>query len=233
MGAAVNSEPAISAPLRWNAVAEEEDSVASSESSEDEDDNPIRKKRKKRHQIEQDRTLDLHTRTPQSTADFERILLGSPNSSYIWLQFMAFQLQLSEIAKAREVGHRALKAINFREDQERLNVWIGLLNLEIMYGTEATLDTVFKEAARANDSKTIYWRLAALLDDSQKHEVGFSALTLLRAPADDCFTRKLKSNIVKLVKSLGRAPRSGQNLRSIISGVLFQTKLGNCFPVAC
>lgn len=84
---------------------------------------------------------------------------------------MAFQLQLSEVEKAREVGRRALKAINFREEQERLNVWIALLNLETSYGTDTSLDAVFKEAARANDSKTIHWRLAILLDDSQKHEV--------------------------------------------------------------
>jgi rRNA biogenesis protein RRP5 len=84
---------------------------------------------------------------------------------------MAFQLQLSEVEKAREVGRRALKAINFREEQERLNVWIALLNLEVTYGTAASLETVFKEAARANDSKTIHLRLAILLDDSQKYEV--------------------------------------------------------------
>jgi rRNA biogenesis protein RRP5 len=181
------AELPISAPLKWNAAADvEENFVVASETSGDEDEDPVRKKRKKRHQIEQDRTVDLHTRTPQSTADFERMLLGSPNSSYLWLQFMAFQLQLSEIDKAREVGRRALKAINFREDQERLNVWIALLNLEIMYGTEVTLDTVFKEAARANDSKTIHWRLAALLDESQKSEVCCPALDYQSFLLNDC-----------------------------------------------
>lgn len=170
----------ISAPLRWSAAVEvEAESIPSSESSgaDDDDNEPMRKKKKRRHQIEQDRTIDLHIQTPQSTSDFERMLLGSPNSSYLWLQFMAFQLQLSEVEKAREVGRRALKAINFREDQERLNVWIALLNLEIMYGAEVTLDNIFKEAARANDSKTIHWRLATLLDESQKPEVRCSILS--------------------------------------------------------
>lgn len=139
--------------------------------SDDEADEPSRKKRKQKHEIQQDQTVNIQNRAPQSSIDFERLLLSSPNSSYLWLQFMAFQLQLSEIEKAREVGRRALKAINFREEQERLNVWIGLLNLEISYGTEASLDVLFREAARANDSKTIHWRLAILLDESQKHEV--------------------------------------------------------------
>lgn len=161
----------LTAPLRWNSNAQVTEDVDMSEASDDEADEPSRKKRKRKHEIQQDQTVNIQNRAPQSSIDFERLLLSSPNSSYLWLQFMAFQLQLSEIEKAREVGRRALKAINFREEQERLNVWIGLLNLEISYGTEASLDVLFKEAARANDSKTIHWRLAILLDESQKHEV--------------------------------------------------------------
>ena len=165
--------PALSlaAPLRWTAAVDEMENDNEDASSEDDNEGPSRKKRKRRHEILQDLTLDLQSRAPQSTADFERLLLASPNSSYLWLQFMALQLQLSDVEKAREIGHRALKAINFREEQERLNVWIGLLNLEVTYGTEVTLDAAFKEAARANDSKTIHWRLALLLDDAQKPEV--------------------------------------------------------------
>ncbi|KAG9054803.1 rRNA biogenesis protein rrp5 [Serendipita sp. 407] len=154
-------------PLRWDAGQDDNaDSVEGMSSDEEE----FPKKKKRKHMIQQDLTVDLHTRTPQSTNDFERLLLSSPNSSYLWLQFMAFQLQLSEIEKAREIGRRALRAVNFREEQERLNVWIGLLNLEVTYGTDTTLDAVFKDAARANDSKTIHWRLAVMLDDSQRHE---------------------------------------------------------------
>lgn len=153
--------------------------TSATDSSDSEDEGPSRKKRKKGVTITQDLTVDLHTKTPQGTSDFERLLLGSPNSSYLWLQFMAFQLQLSEIEKAREVGRRALQAINFREEQERLNVWIGLLNLENVYGTDQSLDMVFKEAARANDSKTIHLRLASLFEEAQKDEVGISQYCLL------------------------------------------------------
>jgi rRNA biogenesis protein RRP5 len=162
----------LTAPLRWDTNAQANVIAdTASETSDDEADEPARKKRKRRHEIQHDLTVNIQQRAPQSSIDFERLLLSSPNSSYLWLQFMAFQLQLSEIEKAREIGRRALKAINFREEQERLNVWIALLNLETSYGTEASLDAVFKEAARANDSKTIHWRLAVLLDESQKHEV--------------------------------------------------------------
>lgn len=144
----------------------------SSSPSDDESEELVgKKKRRRRKEIEQDLTADMHTKIPESTSDFERHLLGSPNSSYMWIQYMSFQLQLSEIDKAREIGKRALQAINFREEQEKMNVWIALLNLENAYGTDESLEVVFKDAARHNDSKTIHLRLAAILDHSEKYQV--------------------------------------------------------------
>lgn len=54
------------------------------------------------------------SRQPQSADDFDRLVLGSPNSSILWLQYMAFHLQATEIEKARAVAERALKTISFR-----------------------------------------------------------------------------------------------------------------------
>ncbi|KAJ7655010.1 hypothetical protein DFH06DRAFT_1201338 [Mycena polygramma] len=149
-----------------------EDDSEPSDSDDDGDEEQTGKKKKKRRrkEIEQDLTADMHTKTPESNADFERLLLGSPNSSYLWVQYMSFQLQLSEVEKAREIARRALQTINFREEQEKLNVWIALLNLENAYGTDETVETTFKEAARANDSKTIHLRLALIFDQSDKSE---------------------------------------------------------------
>ncbi|KAF8913041.1 hypothetical protein CPB84DRAFT_1760205 [Gymnopilus junonius] len=154
--------------FQWSADTQHQDNEAESSSEdEDEDGQPSKKKRKKK-QIELDLTADMHTKTPESNADFERLLLGSPNSSYLWIQYMSFQLPLSEVDKAREIARRAIRTINFREEKERLNIWIALLNLENVYGTDESLDVVFKEAARANDSKTIHLRLAAIFDQSDK-----------------------------------------------------------------
>jgi len=130
-----------------------------------------RKKKRKKHEIEQDLTADMHNRAPESTSDFERLLLGSPNSSYLWVQYMSFQMQLSEVEKAREVGRRALKVINFREEQEKLNVWIALLNLENMHGTAESLEALFKDAARHNEAKTVYLRMASIFEQTDKLEV--------------------------------------------------------------
>lgn len=51
---------------------------------------------------------------PDSTTAFERLLLSSPDSSLLWLQYMAFHLQATEIEQARAVAERALKTISFR-----------------------------------------------------------------------------------------------------------------------
>ncbi|CAG8443421.1 4110_t:CDS:10 [Diversispora eburnea] len=92
----------------------------------------------------EDKTEDLQNQKPEADEDFERLLLTSPNSSFLWINYMAHQLNLSEIDKAREIGERALKTINFREEQEKLNIWISLLNLENTFGTDESLANVFK-----------------------------------------------------------------------------------------
>ncbi|KAF8222115.1 hypothetical protein L208DRAFT_1324246 [Tricholoma matsutake] len=164
----------LSGGFHWSGNEPEQDqSVGSAPSEDDESDTegqPSKKKKRRRKEIEHDLTADMQTKTPESNADFERVLLGSPNSSYLWIQYMSFQLQLSEVGKAREIARRAIRTINFREEQERLNVWIALLNLENVYGTDETIETVFKEASRANDSKTVYLRLASIFSQTDKHE---------------------------------------------------------------
>lgn len=117
-----------------------------------------------------DRTGDLDTQAPTSVADFERLLLGSPNSSYLWIQYIAFFVGLSQLEKAREIGRRALKSIHFREEQEKLNVWVALLNLENSYGDETTVDERFKEASQYNDAKTVHLRMVDIYERTGKYE---------------------------------------------------------------
>lgn len=167
--------------FQWQGNSEESsDSEKDSDDSEDDDDEKTtRKKKKKKRAIEYDLTGKMHTKVPDSVSDFERRLLGSPDSSYLWIQYMSFQLQLSEIDKAREIGRRALRTINLREELEKLNIWIAMLNLENSFGTEESLESAFREAARMCDSKTVHLRLATILSESQKHEVSFMLLVAL------------------------------------------------------
>lgn len=137
-----------------------------------------KKPRRRKAEIMFDKTGDLDANGPQSIADFERILMGQPNSSVLWLSYMAYQLELSEIDKAREIAQRALKTINIREESEKLNVWVALLNVENTYGTDESLEEVFKEACQFNDSQDIHERLISIYIQSGKENV---RPTLLRS----------------------------------------------------
>ena len=146
--------------FRWGAApAGEEDE------SSDEEAAPRSKPRKS---AAEDITAELASKKLESATDYERLLLGSPNSSYLWIQFMSYYLQLGDVDKARQVGRRALQVINYREEQEKLNVWIALLNIENMYGTPDTLDGVFREAVQVNDALEVHLRLLAILEQSDK-----------------------------------------------------------------
>lgn len=144
---------------------------------------PAKKKKRRKAEIKVDKTGDLDANGPQSTADFERLLLGQSSSSVLWVSYMAFQLQLSEVSKAREIAERALKSINIREETEKLNIWIGLLNLENVYGSDESIDAVFKRACQYNDSQEIHERLISIYIHSGHH-----------SKADDLFQATIKKH---------------------------------------
>lgn len=131
----------------------------------------VKKKKRRKAEIKVDRTGDLDANGPQSLADFERLLLGQPDSSYLWLSYVAFQLQLNEVAKARDIAERALQTINIREDAEKMNVWVGLLNLENTYGSDESVEEVFKRACQYNDAQEINERLTSIYIQCGKNDV--------------------------------------------------------------
>ncbi|CCE63881.1 hypothetical protein TPHA_0G00450 [Tetrapisispora phaffii CBS 4417] len=157
----------LSAGFDWTAKILDQ-AQSDDESEEDEDFTETKKNRhrKKRAHVVEDKTIDINTRAPESVGDFERLIMGNPNSSVVWMNYMAFQLQLSEIDKAREISERALKTINFREEAEKLNIWIAKLNLENTFGSEETLEDVFKKACQYMDSFTIHSKLLSILQMS-------------------------------------------------------------------
>ena len=130
----------------------------------------VQKKRKRKPEIKEDLTGDLDKYGPRNADDFERQLLGQPNDSSLWIQYMAFQLQLSEIQKARDVAERALRTIHIRETDEKANVWIARLNLEVEYGSEEQVEEVFKQACQVQDPLEMHEKLASIYIDSGKHE---------------------------------------------------------------
>ncbi|KAL2011206.1 hypothetical protein VTN00DRAFT_3924 [Thermoascus crustaceus] len=152
----------------------------------DSDDENISKKKKKHRkpEIQVDRTGELDANGPQSVADYERLLLGEPDSSLLWLKYMAFQLELGEVDKARQIAERAIRSISIGQDTEKLNVWVALLNLENTYGTDDTLEDVFKRACQYNDIQEIYERMTSIYIQSGKNE-----------KADELFQTALRKKI--------------------------------------
>jgi rRNA biogenesis protein RRP5 len=133
---------------------------------------PDKQKKRKKPEIEVDKTGDLDKFGPKSEADFERLLLSRPNDSPVWIQYMAFELGLGEVDKARAIADRALKTINIREEDEKLNIWIAWLNLENTYGADdAAVDEVFSRACEYNDKEDMHERMASIFIESGKHEV--------------------------------------------------------------
>ncbi|XP_068404596.1 protein RRP5 homolog isoform X2 [Eschrichtius robustus] len=153
----------------------------SSDSEEDEKpEQATKKKSKKERELEKQKAekelsrieeaLMDPGRQPESADDFDRLVLSSPNSSILWLQYMAFHLQATEIEKARAVAERALKTISFREEQEKLNVWVALLNLENMYGSQGSLTKVFERAVQYNEPLKVFLHLADIYTKSEKFQ---------------------------------------------------------------
>ncbi|KAF2838152.1 nucleic acid-binding protein [Patellaria atrata CBS 101060] len=138
------------------------DAASNSDASSTQD----KKKRRRKTLIQVDKTGDLDRYGPQSVDDFERLLLARGNSSELWMQYMAFQLGLSEVDKARTIAERALNTINITEEEEKRNIWVAWLNLEVTFGTDESLEEVFKRACQYNDPGTMHEHLASIYIDA-------------------------------------------------------------------
>ena len=60
-------------------------------------------------------------------------------------------------------------------ENERLNIWVVLLNLENLYGTEESLASVFKSALMQNNQEKLYWKMVMIYVKSGKHDVSLDS----------------------------------------------------------
>lgn len=51
---------------------------------------------------------------PDSEVEFEQLLLSAPNSSFVWVKYLAFLVSLGEMDRARQLAERALAKIHYR-----------------------------------------------------------------------------------------------------------------------
>ena len=161
---------------------EEEEEMVEGDTSKSKEKRRKKKEKERQEQVIKDKEAKLldANAAPETAEEFERLVMSSPNSSYIWIKYMAFHLELTEIDKAREVSERALKTINFREEQERFNVWVALLNLENLYGSRETVMAKFEAACKVNDVKKIHLQLLSIFEkngEAQITEQFFKTLT--------------------------------------------------------
>jgi rRNA biogenesis protein RRP5 len=109
-------------------------------------DEPTQSKQSKRRHA---RTQELEIRrqeedllsgagAPASINDFERLVVANPNSSIIWIRYMAFLLSLAEVEKARGVGERALKTIASAQVSP-LDFWLRTQSLMLWSKTRCGL----------------------------------------------------------------------------------------------
>jgi hypothetical protein len=109
-----------------------------------------------------------------------------------------------------------LEKINYREEEEKLNVWMALVNLEIGFGTDESSEKVFKEASGYNDARLVHMRYAEALHAAGKDEVSPTVPALMD---DDILMmyRQQRRRIRKQSRSLERTRNHGSNSPSFTS----------------
>ena len=118
------------------------------------------KKAEKKRKEEGIRELEARRKAgliaPTTAPEFEQLIMSSPNSSFVWIQFMSYLIAQGELDKARATAQRALKTIQFREQDEKFNVVMAWFNAENAYGTEESTEEAFKKAmAMSSQSKVL------------------------------------------------------------------------------
>ena len=114
------------------------------------------------------RLLDGEVAAPATADEFERLVVASPDSSLVWVQYMALVVGGGELEAARSIARRALEKINFRLEAERLNIFLAWLNLENSFGSEEAMAAVLKEALQCCDQYKVYTQVAAIYSQSAK-----------------------------------------------------------------
>ncbi|XP_060194089.1 rRNA biogenesis protein RRP5 isoform X2 [Lycium barbarum] len=110
---------------------------------------------------------------PRDEDEFEKLVRSSPNSSFVWIKYMAFVLSLADVEKARSIAERALRTINVREELEKLNVWVAYFNLENEYGNppEEAVAKVFQRALQYCDPKKVHLALLGMYERTEQHKL--------------------------------------------------------------
>lgn len=176
-----------------NVLNESTAQVDSSESSsEDDDESPKKRKLSSKERFDAARSEEARIREieksladdsvlPISIDQFDRLVMAEPNNSRAWINYMVFHVQATEIDRARAIGQKALKTIDVREQQERLNIWVALLNMELRFGSKDAFDEVLKEALLVNEPFKVYCVCLKIFADCKRtQELSDMVLTITK-----------------------------------------------------
>ena len=107
---------------------------------------------------------------PTTKEQFEQAVMADPNSSYVWIKYMAFLVTLGEVAAARKAADRALATIGQREEAERFNVWVAYINLENIYGEppEEAVMSLMGRALQYTNQKKLYMAALSILQRTRR-----------------------------------------------------------------
>jgi len=145
----------------------------------DDDDNvpPETVKSKKKRKRDEELMIQEHEKAQlsgsldiETTADYERLVLQSPQSSLVWCRYLAHHVETADMERARAVAERALNTISFREEQEKLNVWLAYLNMETIYGDPENVKKVLARAIQYCEPLTVYLKQCDMYASAEKLE---------------------------------------------------------------
>lgn len=145
----------------------------------DTEDEKSKRRAKKKANEEREREISaaeerlLEKDIPRSADEFEKLVRSSPNSSFVWIKYMAFMLSLADVENARSVAERALKTINIREEAEKLNIWVAYFNLENENGNppEEAVQKLFHRALQYCDPKKVHLALLGMYERTEQHKL--------------------------------------------------------------
>ncbi|KAJ7975950.1 rRNA biogenesis protein RRP5 [Quillaja saponaria] len=118
---------------------------------------------------------------------------------------MAFMLDMADVEKARSIAERALKRINIREENEKLNIYVALFNLENQYGNppQEAVMKVFQQALQCNDPKKVHLALLGMYERTEQHKLADELLHKM--------TKKFKSSCKVWLRRVQRLLKQNQD----------------------
>jgi len=153
---------------------------------------------------------------PTTAAEYEQLVLASPDSSFIWIQYMAFLISLGEVDRARSIAERAIQTINYREEGEKFNIWVAWLNAENMYGNEEGSLQLLHRALTHTDPRRMYLAAVDIFDKTAHTDLAEQCLKAMCrkfSAAPDVWLRAVKYRLTHddaegAKKTLGRSLQS-------------------------